>query len=114
MSGVFSIASYSVLQYLPSVTSQAQGGCAHFLFSTAISRPSFLQTLGQLRVGPKVSSSASLNLRAALSFHLLLCSRPRTVSLGLRWRSFHAMIRSNRAAIQWWPDHRKQGTRPRL
>jgi hypothetical protein len=30
-SGIFSIASHSVLQYFPSVTWQVQIGCAHFL-----------------------------------------------------------------------------------
>jgi hypothetical protein len=30
MSGVFSMASHSVLQYLPDVTRQEQMGCAHF------------------------------------------------------------------------------------
>jgi hypothetical protein len=33
MSGVFSIASHWVLQYLPDVTVQEQTGCAHFLLS---------------------------------------------------------------------------------
>jgi hypothetical protein len=31
MSGVFSIASHCVLQYLPEVVMQEQTGCAHFL-----------------------------------------------------------------------------------
>jgi hypothetical protein len=34
MSGVFSIASHSVLQYFPEVTLQEQTGWAHFLFSS--------------------------------------------------------------------------------
>jgi hypothetical protein len=33
MSGVFAIASHSVLQYFPDVTVQEQTGCAHFLLS---------------------------------------------------------------------------------
>jgi hypothetical protein len=35
MSGVFSIASHSMLQYFPDVTAQEQTGCAHFLPSLA-------------------------------------------------------------------------------
>jgi hypothetical protein len=31
MSGIFSIASHSTLQYLPDVTMHEQTGCAHFL-----------------------------------------------------------------------------------
>lgn len=38
MSGIFSIASHSTLQYLPDVVTQEQIGCAHFLaFSELIS-----------------------------------------------------------------------------
>jgi len=38
MSGIFSIASHSTLQYLPDVVTQEQTGCAHFLaFSELIS-----------------------------------------------------------------------------
>jgi hypothetical protein len=45
MSGVFSIASHSALQYLPDVVTQEQIGCAHFsAFSGAIS---FLPTSDQ-------------------------------------------------------------------
>jgi hypothetical protein len=36
MSGVFSIASHWVLQYLPDVVIHEQIGCAHFLASGAI------------------------------------------------------------------------------
>jgi hypothetical protein len=40
MSGVFSIASHCVLQYLPEVVMQEQTGCAHFLaVSLVISIP---------------------------------------------------------------------------
>src|ERR1700730_1245141 len=35
ISGVFSIASHSTLQYFPDVTVQEQTGCAHFLSSLA-------------------------------------------------------------------------------
>jgi hypothetical protein len=42
MSGVFSIAAHSVLQYLPDVVTHEQTGCAHFsLFVAAISFFSF-------------------------------------------------------------------------
>jgi hypothetical protein len=45
MSGVFSIASHSALQYLPDVIMQEQTGCAHLCsFSVAIS---FLHTFTQ-------------------------------------------------------------------
>jgi hypothetical protein len=36
MSGVFSIASHWVLQYLPDVVIHEQTGCAHFLASGSI------------------------------------------------------------------------------
>ena len=40
MSGVFSIASHSTLQYFPDVTVQEQTGCAHFLLSAMFLSPS--------------------------------------------------------------------------
>jgi hypothetical protein len=40
MSGVFSMAAHSVLQYLPEVVRQEQTGCAHFsAFVSAINDP---------------------------------------------------------------------------
>jgi hypothetical protein len=47
MSGVFSMASHCVLQYLPEVVRQEQTGCAHFVaFSAAIFGDLLLQIYG--------------------------------------------------------------------
>jgi hypothetical protein len=66
MSGVFSIASHSVLQYLPSVATHEQIGCAHFL--TLVNSMCFLLWVMRFQSMSSGASGVSEVLTGASSF----------------------------------------------
>jgi hypothetical protein len=77
MSGVFSIASHWVLQYLPDVVTHEQNGCAHFAaFAVAISiSPNFGLTAANPRRHLKHRGKAFLSDKAHI-FNLVTGGRP--------------------------------------
>ena len=76
MSGVFSMAAHSVLQYLPDFVRHEQMGCAHFsAFVASIFPPSYNSTLGDTLADVEPRNRGRLSNKEHMAILILICTQ---------------------------------------